>query len=54
MKEGWSNDSYFIVFDNYEVEQISEAYGIGDYIPGYRIVALKGWDDFVVEKVDGQ
>jgi hypothetical protein len=48
MKEGWINDSYVIAFDSKESERMTGAYGIGDYLPGHTIVALVGWDDFVV------
>lgn len=54
MKEGWNDDSYFVVFDDDEARLMTESYGIAEYLPGYRIVALRGWDDFVVEDETGQ
>ncbi|MBI5486437.1 MAG: hypothetical protein HY905_03805 [Deltaproteobacteria bacterium] len=51
MREGWAGDDYLIVFDAVEVAGATEAYGLPRFLPGYQIVALVGWDDFLV--VDG-
>lgn len=54
MKEGWNSDSYVIVFTDDEAASVTQAYGIEKYIPGHRIVAILGWDDFIVEDTGGQ
>jgi len=49
MIEGWSGDDYFIVFENEdESHQFSAAYDLATYLPGFRLVGLKSWDDFIV------
>lgn len=53
MKEGWNSESYFIVLDAGEIEPLTEAYGLPVYLPGHRLVAIQGWDDFIVENADG-
>jgi hypothetical protein len=54
MREGWSTGSYFLVLDPREVRPMTEAYGIDAYLPGYRLVAIRGWDDFIVENANGE
>ena len=54
MKEGWNSDSYLILFDQDEVNTITESYGIPTYLPGYKVVAIQGWDDFIVENTNGE
>jgi hypothetical protein len=48
MKEGWRNGDYYILFDEREVEQITARYGVARYLPGFTVIGLKGWDDFIV------
>jgi hypothetical protein len=48
MKEGWHNDDYLILFDGPEVEQKERDYGFARRIPGYTLLGLVGWDDFLV------
>ena len=48
MKEGWINDDYLILFDETESGPMGDAYGIEQYLPGYSLVAILGWDDFIV------
>lgn len=49
MTEGWFNDDYWILCDDQdEAEQVTALYGISDYLPGYLVVGLKGWDDFIL------
>lgn len=53
MKDGWLNDAYWIVFDEAESRQISKAYQIQEYFPGFLVVALMNWDDFIVRNATG-
>jgi hypothetical protein len=48
VKEGWWKGSYYILFDDGEVQQMTALYGIERYLPGYTLIGLKGWDDFIV------
>ncbi len=48
MKEGWHNDDYLILFERHEVEQKEQAYGINRLLPGYTLLGLIGWDDFLL------
>jgi hypothetical protein len=49
MKDGWHMDDHFILFENQEEAKLATSrYGLSDYLPGYFIVGLKGWDDFIL------
>ena len=55
MREGWCNDDYWsLCEDQKEAERLTAIYGLADYLPGYFIVGLKGWDDFILCDRDGQ
>ena len=54
MIEGWAGDDYVMLFSPDEAQAASERYGIADLLPGYRILGLRGWDDFIVEEDDGE
>jgi hypothetical protein len=55
MREGWCNDDYWsLCEDQEEAEQLTATYGLGDYLPGYVIVGMKGWDDFILCNREGQ
>lgn len=53
MQEGWLNDNYLILFSDAELEDISQRYAITHLLPGYTIVGLWGWDDFIVQDPSG-
>ena len=49
MKEGWHGEDYWVMCeDQQEAERLTASYGISQYLPGYFIVGLKGWDDFIL------
>ena len=55
MREGWCNDDYWsLCEDQKEAEHLTAAYGLTDYLPGYFVIGLKGWDEFVLCDRDGQ
>ncbi len=54
MREGWHNDDYLILFDEAEFAGASDRYHISEVLPGYRIVGLRGWEDFIVQDRAGQ
>jgi len=53
MREGWVEDDYLILFDTSELEPVSNSYTFAGLLPGYRLIGLRGWDDFIVEDVAG-
>ena len=54
MREGWLGDNYLILFDESEIPLVSERYAISNSLPGYQILGLLGWDDFIVRSSAGQ
>ncbi len=48
MQEGWYNDNYVIVFDNSELDQVTKAYGTAEFIPEFKVVGVRGWDELVL------
>lgn len=53
MNEGWHGDDYLILFAESEIAEISERYAISEFLPGFQIVGLRGWDDFIVRDPHG-
>ena len=55
MREGWNNDDYWSLCENQkEAEHLTAIYGLAEYLPGYFIVGLKGWDDFILCDREGR
>lgn len=54
MIEGWDGDDYLILFDEAESEQLTEGYGVRQYLPEVAVVGLLGWDDFILRDYGGQ
>ena len=49
MREGWCNEDYWVLCeDQKEAERLTVIYGLAEYLAGYFIVGLKGWDDFIL------
>jgi hypothetical protein len=48
MNEGWIGDEYLILFEEHEQAQITKAYNLEKYLPGYRVSAIVGWDDLLL------
>ncbi len=48
MNEGWYDEKYLVIFSEEESNDKTERYRLGEYLPGYSVVGLKGWDDFIV------
>jgi hypothetical protein len=46
--EGWLNDEYLVLFSEAERSDHADRYGISATLPGYVVVGLRGWDDFIV------
>jgi hypothetical protein len=54
MIEGWDGDDYLILFDEAESEQLTEGYGVRQYLPELTVVGIHGWDDFILRDIAGQ
>jgi hypothetical protein len=52
MNEGWYGDDYLVLFEE-KAPSLEKAYGLVEALPGYRLVGLRGWDDFIVEDTAG-
>jgi hypothetical protein len=48
MDEGWLGNDYLILFAASELRGASERYTISDWLPGYEVVGLRGWDDLIL------
>jgi hypothetical protein len=53
MTEGWYGNDHLILFDEAEVAAASARYAISQFLPGYRVIGLRGWDDFIVQNATG-
>ena len=53
MNEGWQNQDYLILLDRDESFAAMQAYRFDRYLPGYTLIGLKGWDDFIVINASG-
>ena len=47
MVEGWRGDEYFVLFEAQGLS-LQGAYGLTEGLRGYRLLGLRGWDDFIV------
>jgi hypothetical protein len=47
--EGWYGDDHLILFNEAEVATASDRYGISQFLTGYRVIGLRGWDDFILQ-----
>jgi len=54
MREGWFEDDYLILFADGEIPAVSDRYAISKWLPGYEVVGLRGWDDFIVRDSRGR
>ncbi len=54
MTEGWNGDDYLILFDEGEISLVSDRYAISRSLPGFQVIGLRGWDDFIVRDSAGQ
>ena len=53
MREGWAGDDYLILFEDDESEAASARYALPEWLPGYSLVGLRSWDDFIVHDQEG-
>lgn len=54
MREGRHDDTYLILFEEQaEAVMMTERYGLFDLLPGFMVVGLRGWDDWIVRDGGG-
>ena len=53
MHEGWHGEDYLVLLSDQESSDASRGYGIQRYLPGYQILGLRSWDDFIVRDASG-
>lgn len=49
MREGWVGEDYLILFDAGELEAVAESYAFPSLLPGFKLLGLRSWDDFIVD-----
>ena len=53
MIEGWYGDDYLIFFEESELSSAETRYNFTTLLPGFQIVGLRGWNDFIVRDSAG-
>ena len=53
MREGWHDEDYLVLLSDQESLSASREYGMPGYLPGYQILGLRSWDDFIVRDASG-
>ena len=48
MDEGWCGEEYLIIFSEEESAERTLQYQLAEYLPGYCIVGIRSWDDFLI------
>jgi hypothetical protein len=54
VREGWVGDDYLILFGPDERKPASASYSFPELLPGYQLLGLRSWDDFIVDDYAGQ
>ena len=52
MNEGWLGEEYIVLFEE-KAPELERAYGLADFLPGYKLLGLRGGEDFIVEDNNG-
>ena len=52
MKEGWLDDEYIVLFEE-QSASLEKAYGFFGLFPGFKLIGLRSWDDFLVQDNGG-
>jgi hypothetical protein len=54
MREGWHHDEYLMLLGSTEVHPVSGQYAITRWLPGYRMIGVRGWDELLVQDQAGR
>jgi hypothetical protein len=47
--EGWYGNDHLILFDEAEIASASDRYAVSQFLPGYKVIGLRGWDNFILQ-----
>ena len=50
----WHGEDYLVLFDESEAAAVSERYEVLRLLPGFKVLGLRRWDDFIVRNAAGQ
>lgn len=53
MIEGWHNGEYLVILSQGESAEAAGRYKFEQFLPGFSLVGLRGWDDFIVRNQAG-
>ena len=53
MIEGRHGSDYLILFSEADIASASDRYAISQLLPGYKVIGLRGWDDFILQDSAG-
>jgi hypothetical protein len=53
VSQGWFGDDYLILFTDSESSLAADSYGISQVFPGFKVIGLRGWDDFILQDAKG-
>jgi len=53
VNEGWHGSDYLILFDEAETASASDRYAVSQFLPGYKVIGLRGWDDLILQDSRG-
>jgi hypothetical protein len=53
VRQGWYGDDYLILFNDSEASAASDSYAISQVLPGFKVIGLRGWDDFILQDSNG-
>jgi hypothetical protein len=51
--EGWYGSDHLILFDETEISSASDRYAVSQFLPGYKVIGLRGWDDLILQDSSG-
>jgi hypothetical protein len=51
--EGWYGSDHLILFSETEIASVSDRYAVLQFLPGYKVIGLRGWDDFILQDSNG-
>ena len=54
MDEGWFAEQHFVLFTEAEARSAITRYGIAEALPGYSLLGLAGWDNFLLRSPVGE
>jgi len=53
MVEGWHGEDYIVLFADEEASATASACGFNTALPGFSVLGLRGWQDFIVQDEAG-